>query len=530
MLGALWCVLLLGAGGPVRASDATIPTADLGGFPAPVQAAITAARSSLEEALAEPGQPDRQALAWGQYGDVLFVHELLAQAREAYARARALQPDNQSWAYLQALVEVGANDPAAATAFLDEVLELAPDDVPALLRRGRMRLEAGQPDLAARDFERARGLAPQAPAALAGLGQVALAGERYAAAAEYLEQALALDPAASQLHHSLGMAYRGLGEIERARYHLERRGNRPASIVDPLFDAVRSKSRSSQFYVEMGLDLAATGRLEDAALAMQRAIQLDPDSRPALLNAGELLARLGNTAASRMVFERLVSLDPDDSRAWFYLGQLDELEGEPETALERYGRALAADAEESDARLALADLMFSRGDFRAAAVEYQRLRDGAGRVEEQTLYGLLLGASLLGAGDCERALAAAEQTLQTTGQAAVELTAMVVRLRATCGRNEPARRQAAVVLAEALYQQVPGQVSAEALAMAYAAAGSFDEAVELQMQAIFEALKSGGLEGRPDLRENLQRYESGQGAAAAYAPEHPLFSARRLGS
>ena len=93
-LRALFCLLLLGAGGPVQASDAGIPNADLGGFPPPVQAAVTEARGHLEEALAEPGSPDRLALAWGQYGDVLFVHELLAQARQAYARARSLQPDN----------------------------------------------------------------------------------------------------------------------------------------------------------------------------------------------------------------------------------------------------------------------------------------------------------------------------------------------------------------------------------------------------------------------------------------------------
>jgi Tfp pilus assembly protein PilF len=345
---------------------------------------------------------------------------------------------------------------------------------------------------------------------------------------DYLERALALDPAASQLHHSLGMAYRGLGDIEQARYHLERRGNRPATINDPLLDAVRGKSRSPQFYVEMGLELAADGRLEEAALALQRAVQLDPDNRAALLNAGELLARLGNTEQSRALFERLAALDPEDSRAWFYLGQLDELQSRPDVALEHYRRALAADPAATDARLAVADLLFSRREFAGAATEYGRLREAAGPTDQQPLYGLLLAASHLGGGDCERALEAAEQALADTGPPSVDLVAMVARLRATCGPDVPDRRQAGVELAEQLYQEVPGRESAETLALAYAGVGLFDEAVELQMQAIFEALKTGELPQRPDLRENLERYERQERAPAAYAPTHPLFGARRL--
>ncbi|MGD9386988.1 MAG: tetratricopeptide repeat protein, partial [Gammaproteobacteria bacterium] len=242
LLGAVCCTLLLLASVELSATP-DIPGVDAEQFPAPVQAALGDARADLEQALEDSASPDRLAAAWGHYGDLLFVHELLAQARIAYAQARALQPGDQAWPYLQALVELSANDPAAAAGFLDTVLEMAPRDVPALLRRGRIQLEAGRPERAERDFARARELAPSAPAALGGLGRVALAAGRYQDAMDYLERALALDPAASQLHHSLGMAYRGLGDIEQARYHLERRGNRPATINDPLLDAVRGKSR-----------------------------------------------------------------------------------------------------------------------------------------------------------------------------------------------------------------------------------------------------------------------------------------------
>jgi len=526
-------VLLLGSLTPpalpaAAAQGTPIPNVDTTSFPVPVQTAIATARAALEQAMERPGETTSLAGAWGQYGDLLFVHELLAPARIAYARARALDPANQAWPYLQALVELSANDPVAAAGFLDEVLAMAPDDVPALLRRGRIFLEAGESAAAETPFQRAYRLAPSAPAALGGMGRAALAAGRDQEAVDYLERALALDPAASQLHHSLGMAYRGLGDIERARYHLGLRGNRPEAIDDPLLDAVRAKSRSPQFYVEMGLELAAAGRLEPASQALQRAIQLDPDHRPALLNAGEILARLGDVAAARAMFERLAALDPQDAGAWFYLGQLGELEGMPDVAIENYRRALAADPAQAEARLALADLLYSRGDFSAAATEYEKLWNDTGAAADRPLYGLLLGASYIGDGDCRSALAIAEDALSGAATPPAELVAMVARLQARCSDGPPDRRQDALALAEAFYAQIPGRESAETLAMAYAAVGRFDEAVELQMQAIFEALKSGELPQRPDLRANLERYERGEPAAAVYAPEHPLFSARKL--
>lgn len=524
----LLCALVLHAPGTGLAQDSSIPPVDTRGFPAPVQAALAAARAELEQTLQSPDAVVALAGAWGHYGDLLFVHELLGPARKAYARARALQPDEPTWPYLQALVELSANDPAAAAGFLDQVLALAPDEVPALLRRGRIHLDAGEPEPAARHYARALSLAPSAPAALGGLGRVALASGRYQEAAGYLEQALALDPDASQLHHSLGMAYRGLDDIERARHHLGLRGNRPEVIGDPLLDAVRGKSRSPQFYVEMGLELAAAGRLEEAARALQRAVQLDPDHRPALLNAGEILARRGDTSGARALFERLAVLDPDDPRPWFYLGQLDELHLMPDAAVEHYRRSLAADPAQADARLALGDLFFSQGRFRAAAAEYEQLWNGVGSAPDRSLYGLLLAASYTAGGDCEGALSVAEPALAETAAPPAELVAMVVRLRTTCGGIDTTRKQAAVELAEALYEQLPGGESAETLAMAYAATGRFDDAVELQMQAIFEALKSGDLPQRPDLRGNLERYEREEPAAVAYAPEHPLFHARKL--
>ncbi|MEL7373868.1 MAG: hypothetical protein AAGJ36_05345, partial [Pseudomonadota bacterium] len=60
-------------------------------------------------------------------------------------------------------------------------------------------------------------------------------------------------------------------------------------------------------------------------------------------------------------------------------------------------------------------------------------------------------------------------------------------------------------------------------AMVYAALDRFEDAVDLQAEAMFEVLKLTGLERRPELQADMARYRSGQPALRAYAATDPLF-------
>ena len=117
---------------------------------------------------------------------------------------------------------------------LTRVLELAPDDVPALIWLGRLYLDQGQADKAEPLFERARQHAPQSVAVLLGLGQAALARKDYARAVAVLEEALRAHPSAASVHSPLAMAYRGLGDTARATEHLRQWNNTEVVVADPV--------------------------------------------------------------------------------------------------------------------------------------------------------------------------------------------------------------------------------------------------------------------------------------------------------
>lgn len=503
-----------------------IPAARVADVSGDVRAAIDDARARLEQAQERKSAPAVLAAAWGHLGDVFFIHDFAEQARTSYRRAAELEPGEFAWPYMLGMVELSTGDIAAAIQALDEALALAPDNHAARIRRGRALRDSGELTLAEEDFARALELMPGSAAALGGLGRVALERGRHQEAVELLEQALQQEPAASGLQHSLGMAYRGLGEVDRARHHLGLRGDRDPEIPDPLLSRVQMQSRSPQFFLELGLSLADRGDFEGALAMMARVLQLDPEHAHALLNSGELLARLDRFDEAHAVFTRLVEVDTASGDGLFYLGQVEELRGNPGAASEAYQKALEIEATHADARQALAGLLLQAGQFERAAEQYLRLAEASVTPAEQVEYRYWHGMAEIGAGDCHSAQASLEQADELSPQPIPAILEALVRLHSTCIRGDAVSLQQMTDIAERLYNANPGLDSAETLAMVYAASGRFDDAVDLQAHAIFEALKNNMLGQRPELQQNLARYESGEPALQPYASLAAL-SARR---
>ena len=113
---------------------------------------------------------------------------------------------------------------------------MEPNDPATLVRLGDTELEIGNTSEARARFEQALALDPQSAAAMDGLGKVASATGDVERAIELWKQALALQPGAGSLHYTLAQAYRRLGKIEDAEYHLARRGEAVVVLDDPVLE------------------------------------------------------------------------------------------------------------------------------------------------------------------------------------------------------------------------------------------------------------------------------------------------------
>jgi tetratricopeptide (TPR) repeat protein len=93
----------------------------------------------------------------------------------------------------------------------------------------------------------------------------------------------------------------------------------------------------------------AEGRLDEAAQAMARAVEAEPDAgrrADLLVTIGELQERLGNTAPAAAAYQRAAAEFPDDPRAARALERTQAAGGDKESALQRHLHA----AERSPAR------------------------------------------------------------------------------------------------------------------------------------------------------------------------------------
>jgi tetratricopeptide (TPR) repeat protein len=94
-------------------------------------------------------------------------------------------------------------------------------------------------------------------------------------------------------------------------------------------------------WFNLGTALATTGHLPEAALALRRATEIDPDSAPARNQLGAALLQLGRPAEAEPVLRRALELQPDDPEALMNLAQALWGAGRREEARPVYRRFVA---------------------------------------------------------------------------------------------------------------------------------------------------------------------------------------------
>ncbi len=126
--------------------------------------------------------------------------------------------------------------------------------------------------------------------------------------------------------------------------------------------------------LELGLIYASHGRLEDAATALGRGLELDPENQTARFNYARVLLAAGRAGAAVGQLERLAHSDPDDFGASLSLIEARLLAGDRDTAVAD-ARSLAAAARDSEALTALGGILSRAGELALASQVLQESLD-----------------------------------------------------------------------------------------------------------------------------------------------------------
>lgn len=360
------------------------------------------------------------------------------------------------------------------------------------IRMGNDLLEEGDLEGAIAAFSEAVARDPEEELAQYNLGVSLVERGETERALEHLQRAVELDPDFRDAQFNLGKLLLDLARFEEAASHFHR-----AFEIDP---------RDSEARLEWVLAEGRRGRSSVAVEELEAESEADPENPSIDLALGVALAGAGRSSEAREHLEQVAESSGDTAtraRAQLQLGLLLQASNDPEAALSRFQEARRLDPELLAASSAAGIQLARMGRFEEAAASFGQVVEASPR-DETARFSRAMAQVL--AGRERQARDDLEQSLEVL-PASQPLLHLLARLLGTALEDSVRDGPRAVELAKEVFAEAPTGDHAETLAMAWAEAGDFDEAILWQERAL-ELLASEGNRGMPDstARRRLEQY------------------------
>jgi tetratricopeptide (TPR) repeat protein len=515
----LACSVAAGAcGGRPALREVTMP--DVSNAAPPVQEKLRQEHRALTRRIADAGISNAaMADAYGSMGRLFLAAEFFAAAESSFVNAQALAPGDVRWPYLLGHVFRSQNDAPRAVAAFERALALAPEDLATLVWLADLQLTSGRVAEAGRHLAKAQSLAPREPSVLYGLGRVALESRNYKQAAAYLEEAVRLAPAATRVRYPLALAYRGLGDRERAEAELRLRGETELTPPDPLMADLGGLLQNAAAFETRGSQAMTDQQWPEAVAEFRKAIEVAPANAFTHLNLATSLYMTGDRAGALDAYRRAAQLSPGLAKAHFGIGVTMEVEGKDDEAIAAFEQAVASDAGYGEARLSLANALRRTARTAEALSHYETiLRADPG--QSQAHFGQAIALVRL------RRWAEARERLEVGARAFPDQPGFahaLARVLAAAPEDRVRDGRRALVMMEELLKTPPQTLlMAETMAMALAELGRFEEAVRWQRNAIAGAVQGGRVDLASKLSINLRRYQNRQPCRVPWTDDDPV--------
>ena len=519
-----------------------VPEPDLSQVPAVDAQRLRDYRTLTAGALQHAAEPMQAQLAANTFGDLCarYLHyELHDAAAVCLDQLRELAPADFQWAYFKLLLQIASGDLEGAVAAAEEALAIRPDDPPTLIRLAELHVAAGDIDAAEAAYEAAMEAYPESATARVGLGYIALERDDPAKALQIFQEVAASQPEGSEANHHVGLAYRALGDADRAAEAWRLNQDVLIPMYDPLLERLRPLEEDVTLPLDRAVAAAAEGDHERAVTLYEEILATnEADDEAHFRLAGSLLA-LGDAGRGEGHLRRAIDLSPEHPGAHFALAMLLAREGRRTEGAQHLERAVDLAPENLSWRLQRAQVRASSGNTAGAVEELEQIvAQDPGMVEARRM----LSAVLVGAGRTEEAavqlqalVALTPDDLQArfnlglmlfeTGRYAdarrtlddtlgrfpgdVATRHLLARLLAVSPDDAVRDGARAVDLAQSVVDEQPAVDHLETLAMALAEAGRFDDAVSWQQRALERERQAAG-GNSPQRLDRLALYQARQ--------------------
>ena len=328
--------------------------------------------------------PTDRANAFGEMGMLFMAARFPEEAQRCFRNAQQLALNDARWPYYLGHSLKNEGDFSGAADSFERVRQLRPMDLATLVWLGRVHLDLGEPMVAEARLREALSVHPDEPVVQFELGRAALEQQDYSRAVDRLTAVLSLSPEATVIHYPLAMAYRGVGDLEKATHHMDLRGGRDSRgyssgvalrFPDPLMVLLNGAIQTPQLHRDRGLNAASRQDWSEAVTNFRQAVAVEPDYAAMRLNLGTALERVGDARGALDQYEAALRLEPQLPEAHYGLGDLFERSGRDQEAIEQFQKAVMQNPNFLAAHLKLADALRRTDQLEEALVQYRRVID-----------------------------------------------------------------------------------------------------------------------------------------------------------
>ena len=292
-------------------------------------------RAMLAEVRRQPSSGNLR----GQLAMAYEVNGFRDAALTTYQQAEALSPRDARWPYFQSRLLMKQVEPKAALIKLRRALTLKPDHIPALMWQGTWLLDQGHLQRAEAAFNKARhhGLGWAADASLA---RVLLKQKRTNEAVTLLETLVLKSPFPA-IFNLLGMAYRDIGEADKARIALAR-GKNAQNIgwLDPWEDLKAPYRISFEARLRNANVMIRRGRVPESIVLLQELQGIQPDNPAVLTTLSNALVLNGEQQSGFWVLRRALEREPVHYSIHMNIAGFYQSRGDTATALQHLNESI----------------------------------------------------------------------------------------------------------------------------------------------------------------------------------------------
>jgi tetratricopeptide (TPR) repeat protein len=159
-------------------------------------------------------------------------------------------------------------------------------------------------------------------------------------------------------HNNLGYILLRKGKVDDASIHFQ--------------EALQIKPDYAEANYNLGIVLRQKGNVDDAIAHYQRALQIKPDYADAHVNLGNILFQKGKVDEAIVHFQEALQIKPDIAEAHISLGGALLQKGRVDEAIDHYQQALQINPDDANVHYNLAGALLQKGRLDEAIDHYQQ--------------------------------------------------------------------------------------------------------------------------------------------------------------